>query len=442
MSGLVRCLLFEGWSVSGSDRSDSPIVESLRTDGVAVFIGHRAENVPSYTQLIVHSAAIGEDNPERQEAARRGITQRKYAEMLGNLMGLKFGVAIAGAHGKTTTTGMAAYAMVEAGLRPNFIIGGDIPQLGGNARGSNSDLILVEACEYDRSFLNLTPEIAVITNIDEDHLDYYSGIDEIEDAFLAFTQKVRQGGMLIGCAEDERVRNVLSRSGQEHWTYGFGGADWVARNITVEQGVWHYDVSGPSGDLGRYAIGIPGEHNILNSLPIIAIGEYLGLSAEAVKGAIREYRGAARRFHYRGEVNGITVIDDYAHHPTEVRAVLAAARNRYPDRPIWCVFQPHQFSRTRVMLDDFAESFDGADRVLLPEIYFARDSEEDRSAVSSRDLADRIERRGGVAEFHREFDQICARVLATAEPGTILLTMGAGNVWQVAESLVAPWEAA
>jgi UDP-N-acetylmuramate--alanine ligase len=422
MSGLAKILTVRGDAISGSDQAASGFPGAK--------IGHAASNVPDGVELVVRSAAIKDDNVEVVEARNRKIPVVKYAEMLGRLSRDKTTIAISGCHGKTTTTSMISYVLSRAGFEPTYVCGGVISQLGSNAAPGGGKHLVVEACEYDRSFLNLSPACAIITNIEEDHLDYYKDISEIVAAFREFAGK--STGPVIGSADNAHAAGILADFKGKGETFSIEKeADWRARNIEVFDGRWSFDVLKYGRPYGRYALGVAGQHNVSNALAAIAATSWAGVGQEIVQVALSEFHGAARRFQKLGEKNGALVIDDYGHHPTEVQATLRAAKERYPDRKIWCVFQPHQTSRTRIFMKEFARSFADASVVLLPEIYEARPNGEKK--VSSAELAQAISEHGKAALFMPTFDEVVAFLKEKATPDCLILTMGAGNVDQIAQ---------
>jgi UDP-N-acetylmuramate--alanine ligase len=426
MSGLAKILTVGGDDVSGSD------LVACGFPGAVV--GHAANNLHDGVELVVRSAAIKDDNVEVVEARKRNLPVVKYAEMLGRLSKEKSTIAIAGCHGKTTTTSMIAYILSRGGFEPSYVCGGVISQLGSNAAPGAGKHLVVEACEYDRSFLNLSPACAVITNIEEDHLDYYKDITEIISAFREFAGKC--SGPVIGSADNANAAGLLGElKGQAESFSIEKDADWRARNIEVFDGRWSFDLTKYGRPYGRYTLGVAGQHNVSNALAAIAATTWAGVGQEIVQVALAEFSGAARRFQKLGERKGALVIDDYGHHPTEVQATLKAAKERYPDRKIWCVFQPHQTSRTKIFMKEFARSFADAAVVLLPEIYEARANGEKK--VSSAELAQAISETGKAALFMPTFDEVVAFLKEKATPDCLILTMGAGNVDQIARRFLA-----
>jgi len=426
MSGIAKISAVRGDVVSGSDQSPCEFPGAV--------VGHGAANLPPDVDLVVRSAAIKDDNVEVIEARKRKIPVIKYAEMLGRLTQEKSTIAISGCHGKTTTTSMISYLLWRAGFEPSYVCGGVISQLGSNAAPGAGKHLVVEACEYDRSFLSLSPSCAIITNIEEDHLDYYKDIDEIVGAFRAFAG--RCSGPVIGSLDNARSGSLLSELKGKGESFSIEkDADWRARNIEVSGGRWSFDLLRYGRPYGRYTLGVAGAHNVSNALAAIAACTWAGAGQDVLQAALTDFGGAARRFQKLGERQGTLVIDDYGHHPTEVQATLKAARERYPDRKIWCVFQPHQTSRTRIFMNDFARSFSDASVVLLPEIYEARPSGEKK--VSSSDLARAISGQGKAALFLPTFDDVVAFLKEKATPDCLILTMGAGNVDQIARRFLA-----
>jgi UDP-N-acetylmuramate--alanine ligase len=434
LSGLAKCLAARGWRVSGCDQKGGAAAEALAEAGVAVRIGHDAAHLRDRPDVVVRSAAISDGHPEVAAARAAGIEVVKYAEMLGRLMAEGEGIAVSGCHGKTTTSGWIAYLLDRAGLDPSFVVGGVIPHFGSNSRAGGGRHFVAEACEFDRSFHHLKPRIAVITNIEEDHLDYYKDLKEIVEAFGVFAAAAP---VVVGCADNPWVAEILTQRPGAARSYALErDALWRARDVRVAGGRWRFEALREGRPAGRFTLEVPGLHNVSNALAVLAVGTELGIAPDAIAGAVEGYGGAARRFQTVGERRGVTVIDDYAHHPTEIASVLAAARARFAGRPVWCVFQPHQHSRTRQLLDAFPPAFDGAAQVLLPDIYFARDSEEERRKVTSGDLAERLRGRGIAARHLPAFDGILDALEREIPEGAVLITMGAGNVGEVAERFV------
>jgi len=450
MSGLAKLLLKNGAVVTGSDRMASGVVENLCRLGAEVKIGHNAGNFGPETEAVVISAAIEGDNPELKLARERGCKIYKYAEMLGELSNCYEPIAVAGTHGKSTTSGWLVYCLKQAGADPNFIIGAEITQLGSSSGVGNGKYFVAEACEYDRSFLNIKPKIACILNIEQDHLDYYKNKEEIVEAFGEFAAGIKPGGVVIANGQDRNVAKIIMDSrlrGNDKGnkgdnfvrceTFGIGkSCNWRAQDIRLIDGFYAFELYHNDEVLGSTRISLPGRHNVLNAVAVAAMAISIGLPTERVLELLGEFTGVDRRLMLKDRVGEITVLDDYAHHPTEIRASLAAMRQRYQPKRIWCIFQPHQYSRTRFLLDDFAESFKLADVTIVPEIYFVRDSELAMKEINARILVERIRGNGTEAVFIDGFGAICDYLKSRVGPGELVVTMGAGDIWKVADEYI------
>ncbi|MHC4325622.1 MAG: UDP-N-acetylmuramate--L-alanine ligase, partial [Planctomycetota bacterium] len=436
MSGLALLLMKNKAFVAGSDQEPGEVVDSLRRMGADIKIGHQAGNLSSEINAVVISAAITEDNPELQQARARGLKVYKYAEMLGEMMNCYEGIAICGTHGKSTTSGWLIHLLKQAGMDTNFIVGAKISQLDSSSGTAESKYFVAEACEYDRSFLNLKPKIACILNIEQDHLDYYKDENEIVETFGEFALGTKPGGMLIANGQDANAARIVKKLKKRLQCETFGlekHCNFYAENIALNDGLYAFDVYYNNQLLGNTRISLPGRHNILNGLAVIAMAIKVGLEPERALELLPGFTGIDRRLMLKGQINGVTVLDDYAHHPTEIKASLAAIRQRYQLKHIWCVFQPHQYSRTRFLLDDFAESFKLADMTIVPEIYFVRDSQETKKEVNAQILVERIQENGSNAMFIEEFGAICDYLKRNVSPGELVVTMGAGDIWKVAD---------
>ena len=436
MSGIAEVLLNLGYRVTGSDLKGTPVTERLATLGARVSEGHAAANVHG-AQVVVTSTAVAADNPEVVEARRLQIPVIPRAEMLAELMRLKFSVAVAGAHGKTTATSMIAVMLAEAKLDPTAVIGGRLDVFGSSARLGKGELMVVEADESDRSFLCLPPTFAVITNIDREHLDHYRDLDEIASAFVSFMNKVPFYGAVIACTDSpwgERFRSLLPRVRRRVVTYGIEpGADIRAEAVELHPTQSSFETRAKGKSLGRFALRVPGRHNVQNALAAIAVGLELELTDEQIRQGLERFRGVDRRLQVKAEWNGITVLDDYGHHPAEIRAVMDAARLRGARR-VWVIFQPHRYTRTKFLMDDFACCFTGAERVYVLDIYAA--SEPPIPGVTSERLVERMRELGFDRARYAPSEQAVIReVLAEAQPGDLILTVGAGSVWKVGEAL-------
>jgi UDP-N-acetylmuramate--alanine ligase len=431
MSALAEILLKNGYSVSGSDEKMSPLVEKLSKLGAEIFIGHNEKNV-SGAGLIVYTAAISDDNPELVKGKELNIPLMDRAEFLGLMMkGHKYNVAVAGTHGKTTTTSMISHIAISADLDPTILVGGELDLINGNVRASNSEYFITEACEYKASFLKFFPYIGIILNIDADHLDFYKDIDDIENTFNKFASLIPSEGYLVVNADDERARNIAQKVSCNVVTYGIDNGDLRAVNIIFEpNGCASFDVFLKGVKLGSITMNVPGIHNVLNALAGVGTALSLNISFEALKEGLFNFHGTHRRFEVKGTKAGITVIDDYAHHPTEIKATLAAAQN-YPHKRIFCVFQPHTYSRTKSLLDDFSESFSMLDGLILADIYAAR--EKNDPTISSDILGDKIREKGINCTNLHSFDEIVDYLQGQLKEGDLLLTMGAGDVYRTGE---------
>ena len=439
MSGLAQLLTKNCGVVTGSDQIQSAVTDRLCEMGADIRIGHKADNLSSQMDAVVISAAIKEDNPELKQARKRGIKIYKYAQMLGILCNRYEGIAVAGTHGKSTTSGWLVYCLKQAGIDTNFIIGAGITQLGSSFGTGDSSYFVAEACEYDRSFLNLKPNIACILNIEQDHLDYYKNEDEIVDAFGEFALGVKPDGVLIANGADLNVAKVIRKLGGNLRceTFGFDkNCNFSAQNIRLNDGLYAFDVYHNDKLLGATKISLPGRHNILNALAVVAMAVNIGLPAQQILQILGEFTSIDRRLMLKEKVGEITVLDDYAHHPTEIRATLEAIRQRYRPRRIWCIFQPHQYSRTRFLLDDFAESFKLADVIIVPEIYFVRDSQTAKKEINSQILVERMRANGTEAVFIDGFGVICDYLKREVRAGDFVVTMGAGDIWKVADEYI------
>jgi UDP-N-acetylmuramate--alanine ligase len=437
MSGIAEVLLNLGYHVSGSDLKPSPVTDRLEKLGATIFEGHRAENVAG-AEVVVTSSAISKNNPEVLAANQTQVAVIQRAEMLAELMRLKYGIAIAGMHGKTTTTSMVAAVLSAGGLDPTVLVGGRVAAMGSNARLGNSKYLVAEADESDRSFLKLSPILSVVTNIDREHMDCYRDMDDVEDAFVEFCGKVPFYGLNLLCADDERLRRLVRRITRRVATYGTAeDADFRLKPLernAQSSALQRFSVEWKGKTFGEFELMVPGLHNALNATAAVAVGAEFDIPAETIAHALRDFRGVDRRFHIKGTEGGVTVVDDYGHHPTEIKATLAASRQCGYKR-VHVIFQPHRYTRTRDLMEDFANSFSDADTVEVLDIYAA--SEEPIEGISGAALAEQIAKRHTErVEYASSFDQAVERVCATAEPGDMVITLGAGNVVQLGPLLL------
>jgi UDP-N-acetylmuramate--alanine ligase len=435
MSAIARILMTWGHTVSGSDLRLSAFTDRLVAQGAAVHEGHDAANVDDAC-LVVFTSAATKDNPEILEARRRGIPIIKRADMVARLMEGHRSIAIAGTHGKTTTS-LVSFMLVEAGLSPTFLVGGDVVNLGTNAAAGEGEHVVVEADEFDAAFLSYTPNIAVVTNIEPDHLDIYGSFEELVGAFAQFFKQVPPEGLIIACADDPVIADLLGRGKgepiplqtQNVELYGLETpVDWVVSHLGEPSAGGQEFLVGLHGrPYGEFSITLPGRHNVANALAAIAIGHHAGVPVASMQKALAEFRGAGRRFEFIGEAASVTVMDDYAHHPTELRATIAAARERFPRRRLVGLFQPHTYSRTLYLLDAFRTCFEGLDVLLIADTYAAR--EPIAAGMSAEALTKEVTR--PKARFVATFDEAAAAVLDILKPGDVFFTLGAGDVNEV-----------
>ena len=437
MSGIAEILLNLGMKVSGSDLRRGPVTDRLAQMGATIYQGHEAGHIAGAT-VVVTSSAVSPANPEVLEAHARKIPVIQRAEMLAELMRLKYGIAIAGMHGKTTTTSMVAAVLAAGGLDPTVVVGGRVDALGSNAKLGSSQNLVAEADESDRSFLKLSPILAVVTNLDREHMDCYRDMADVEQAFLTFIDKLPFYGAVTACLDNPLLAAILPRAHRRVFTYGVT-AEAAYRLEFLEAGngpFARFQVVTAAGPLGPFELHVPGRHNVLNATAAVAIAHQLGVSADNIAEGLNHFRGVDRRFQLRGKARGVTVVDDYGHHPTEIRATLAAARE-CGFKKLHVVFQPHRYSRTLDLLDRFRNAFLDADSVIVLPIYAA--SEEPIPGVTAELLAARIE--GPAVQFAPDFAAAVAAVAAQAKEGDLVLTLGAGNVSQLAPQILAALEA-
>jgi len=432
MSGIAEVLLNLGYTISGSDLKLTPVTDRLAKLGATIHEGHNAANVAGAKALVV-SSAVDEQNPEVQEARRLQIPVIPRGELLAELMRLKYGIAVAGSHGKTTTTSMVATILNHAGLDPTVVVGGKAAAMGGsNAKVGTSDFLVVESDESDRSFLKLAPILAVVTNIDREHLDCYSSLDDIRSAFVEFVNKVPFYGAVILCVADENVQSILPSVRRRMVTYGRSAqAQLEAVDVRLSGDGSDFRVRWQEADLGEFHLAVAGEHNVLNALAAIGVALELKVAPDVIRAGLALFNGVERRMQVRGREREITVLDDYGHHPTEVRATLAAAR-LHGYRRLHVIFQPHRYTRTYHLMDEFARSFMQADRLYVLDIYAA--SEKPIEGVTAQALVERIRQFGHrSAEYAGTIDRAVDAVMASVAPGDAVLTLGAGNVWQAGD---------
>lgn len=432
MSGIAKILINMGYEVSGSDLKESEALNRLRDTGAKVHIGHRAANVMG-ADLVVLSSAIPVTNPEYIEAIESKIPVVHRADILSLLMAPKKGIAISGAHGKTTTTSMISLILERSKLDPTVIIGGELNDIGGNATLGTGDFLVAEADESDGSFLKLNPFIAVVTNIENDHLDYYKNMENMKTAFKRFVGNIKDGGFAVLGIDNANVRNIIKDIDREYYTYGINSAaDYMPKNIIMDGLNTFFDVYFREKLLGKVELRVPGMHNISNATAAVAVADRLGLNFEEIAGALKTFRGVQRRFQIIGDENNIKVIDDYGHHPTEIKATLKAAKLCNP-RKIYAIFQPHRYTRTKILADEFGKAFFDADEVIVTRIYSA--GENPIPGVSSELIFDAIKRNGIPVTYVDEKRDIPGMIINKLLPGDFVLTIGAGDIYTVAFSI-------
>lgn len=436
MSGLAEILLEEGFTISGSDAKQSALTDSLAKKGATIYIGQKASNLSIRPALVVYTAAIREDNEEFKAAVDAGIPMLSRAELLGQIMdNYEKSIAVAGTHGKTTTTSMISQILLVAKADPTISVGGILESIGGNIRVGGSEVFITEACEYTNSFLHFHPKYSIITSVEAEHLDFFKDIDDIRRSFHEFAGNTSHDGVLIINGQIEALDQITNNLSCSVTTYGLcENDDFYAKNITYnDHACGTYTLMHKTEDLGTVSLSVPGKHNVSNSLAAIALCLNLGLPLDVIKKGLLQFGGTKRRFEYKGTKNGITVIDDYAHHPTEVAATLTAARN-YPHGRIICVFQPHTYSRTKAFLSDFARVLSMADIVVLADIYAAR--EKNTIGISSKDLLTELQKNGQESYYFPSFDEIETFLSEKCINNDLLITMGAGDVYLIGEHLL------
>lgn len=437
LSGVAEIFLSRGYKVSGSDMRESDITDALMEKGAEIFLGHRAKNVEG-ADLVVYTVAIGDDNPEFVRAKELGIPTMTRAQALGALMDEYCNsIAISGTHGKTTTTSMVSLILKNAEKEPTILVGGNLEEINGNSYIGGHEYFVTEACEYRDSFLELRPSIEIILNIDSDHLDYFKDINHIADSFDKFAHLVPADGTVIAYEGNAFVKSVIQGL-PNAVTFGLSeSSDYYASDISFNQdGMPEFDVNKNGEVICRVALAVPGEHNILNALAAFACCHILGVETDIIVDTLKKFKGTHRRFDVMGKTaDNVRVIDDYAHHPTEIKATLAAVKNMKHNN-LWCIFQPHTYTRTMALMDEFAESFDDADKVVLAEIYAAR--EKNVYKISSKNLMNKIKEKGKGIEvyYFKEFEDIAQFVYNNSEPGDLVLTMGAGDVYKIGEMIL------
>lgn len=437
MSGLAEILLEENFQISGSDMKASAMTDKLASLGASIMIGQKASNITDDIDLVVYTAAIHPDNPEFCAVKEHGIPMLTRAQLLGQMMdNYKNPIAVSGTHGKTTTTSMLTHVLLAAKKDPTISVGGILDAIGGNIRVGKSDILVTEACEYTNSYHSFNPVISIILNVEEDHLDFFSGIEEIRESFRTFARKLPKHGLLVVNGDMDCTDFIQEGVAADIVTFGITGKNltYSAANISYdEQGNGSYDLVENGQITDHINLHVNGIHNIMNSLSVIAVARRLGIDSEDIKKGLLSFTGTKRRFEYKGERNGFTIIDDYAHHPTEIAATLNAAK-KYPHNEIWTVFQPHTYTRTMAFLDEFAEALSISDHVIVTDIYAAR--EKDLGQVHAKDIVERMKKYDVDVTYISSFDDIEKFILKNLKNNDLLITMGAGNVVDIGENLL------
>lgn len=436
MSGLAEILLKEGFTVSGSDSKESPLTKKLESEGAHITYGQKAENITPGIGCVVYTAAINRSNPELIEAVAQKIPMLTRAELLGQLMkNYDTPIAVSGTHGKTTTTSMISHILLEGKVDPTISVGGILKAIGGNIRVGSSETFLTEACEYTNSFLHFFPKISVILNIEEDHLDFFKDLEDIRHSFHQFAALLPSDGTLVINGEITDYPEIYQGLDCNVVTYGpSADFDYSASDISYdEEGHVSFDLAKHGEKAGRITLSVTGDHNVSNALASIAVAELLDIPMDTIKKGLLSFTGTDRRFEYKGTFSGVTVVDDYAHHPTEIKATLKAAQH-YPHNSVWCVFQPHTYTRTKAFFHEFAEALSHADHLVLADIYAARET--DTLGISSADLAEEAAKLGTDSHYFPSFAEIESFLKENCRPGDLLITMGAGDIVTVGEDLI------
>lgn len=442
MSGLAEILLQEQFKISGSDSQESDLTRQLETQGAQIFYGQRGSNIPADTDAVVYTAAIHPDNPEYRAAVERNLPLLSRAELLGQLMNnYKVSIGVSGTHGKTTTTSLLTEVLLETTLDPTISVGGILPAIGGNIRVGGNEVFVTEACEYTNSFLSFNPTMEIVLNIEEDHMDFFKDIDDIRNSFHLYMKKLSKTDTLIINSEIDRIDELTEDLNCRIVTFGMNpdSSDYSAKDITFDNNACaRFTVIKKEADcnfteLGLIHMNVPGIHNVCNSLSVIALALEMGIPMEAIQTGLAKCSGSHRRFEHKGCINGVTVIDDYAHHPQEIRATLNTARN-YPHNEIWCVFQPHTYTRTKTFMNEFAEALSLSDHVVLADIFPARET--DNLGISSETLLAKLNEHGTDAHYFSSFHEIENFLQKKCINGDLLITMGAGDIVKVGESIL------
>ncbi len=431
MTAIAQVLKLRGVDVVGSDTHEKFFTdEVLAKTGIKFYEVFDEENLAAENpDLVIYSTAYTEENPELAAARKSGVEILSYSEALGEILKEGFGIAVCGTHGKTTTTAMLGFVLQELGSDPTVIVGSAVPQLGGNARAGNGEHVVIEADEYQNKFLHFDPRAVILTSAEYDHPDFFKTPEEYIDAFRKFVAKIPADGFLVACADDKNIQEITASASCKIVSYGLTIGDWRAKNIGQKDGGMEFEVE----SRGKFKIQLFGKHNVANALAVIAVCNELGYEIDKIREAIAKFFGTVRRFEIKGEINGVTIVDDYGHHPTEIKVTLEAARKKYPDRKIWCIFHPHTFTRTKALLADFAKSFGAADKTVVINIYGS--AREQVGGVSSEDLVEAIKKEGSDALYIPTIPETADFLAREVKGGDVVITMGAGDVWRIGELL-------
>ena len=439
MSGIASLLVTQGYHVSGSDVVDSPIIETLRRKGILVHIGHKAENITRDINFVVFSSAIPYSNSELKQAKKLKIPVIKRSELIGDLMAKKYGIAVVGMHGKTTVSCLLTLILERAGFDPTALIGTELPEIGGNFRAGESKYFVAEACEYYNAFLDFKPKSAILTNIEAEHLDYFGSLNRIMKSFSQFVADLPEKGLLIACKDNKNNLKVIPKARCPVITYGFDeSADFVAYNLVAKAGFVQFDLRYYNKIIKGFELRVPGIHNVLNACACIVFATILGINPSIIKEVLKNFKGSVRRFEIIEKISGITLVSDYAHHPTEIQTTLEGAKKFYPKSRILCIFQPHQYKRTKSLLKEFGQSFGNCDLVIIPNIYKVkgRDTKKDIQSVSAEKLANEIKKNKNKAKFVNGFEETTTYITKILKPGDILIIMGAGDIYKMNEMII------
>lgn len=436
MTAIAQLLKLRGKNVCGSDTSEKFFTDDvLVKSGIKFYESFNAEHLDTERpDLVIYSTAYNDKNVELAMARKSGVTILSYPEALGQILKEGFGIAVCGTHGKTTTTAMLGFVLQELGADPTVIVGSLVPQFGGNARVGSGKYVIIEADEYQNKFLYFEPQAIVLTSAEYDHPDFFKTPDEYVAAFKNFVAKLPSDGFLVTCEDDKNVKEIATSARCKIISYGLTAGDWQAKNIVAHDGEVEFEVLSYGKQCGKFSIQLIGKHNVANALAVVAVACELGYNIDKIRAVLKKFAGTVRRFEVKGEVNGVLVIDDYGHHPTEIKVTLEAARQRFPKKRIWCIFHPHTFTRTKALFFDFAKSFSVVDKVIVIDIYGS--AREKTGGIHSRDLVEAIKKKGSDALYIPTIPEVADFLAREVKSGDVVITMGAGDVWKVGELLI------